>query len=649
MEMDASFMDKFDKYQLEQIRLGLKSGVDISVYADPQYMAIQMEWIRKGLEDGIDVSPYADPEYDWFQMEEIYKGITASVDVSKYQDPSIPYERMREIREGLEQGVDLSPFGKYGAEELKQLRLALKDNVHIVNYILQGYDAEQLEIIRKALLEGIDIDPYLSKEYRGIALNEIFLGLKKKIAVGVYAHTDISWQQMREIREGIEERLDITKYCSGYYNASQMHEIRMGLELGLDVDSYRSLMYTAKDMRKMRLKLIEELTGGSDIPMIPGEDGYYEYLFDTQKTGGLRFTDNGAVDFLNSYQYANCSVRDIIAIYHEATEGKNGISADGKVIKAVRGKEKHILSGKGVYYDEKYKAYVASTEGWIFLDEDEDVLEIKQAVKLDEINPSMGRIVMSENLEVLGNIAAGSKLVLDGNLIVDGHVESASITCSGTIFIRGGINGNGIAMIDTQKSLICSYIENCAVSAKGDVIADYILSSRVECLGTVTAFGNRGSIIGSEINALKGITCIKAGNEAKIPTRLNIVFSDEDDRKAILLDNERDKASRELHTFLLTREKFKAKHSVEFRNNNKDFIKLENAIYTKNLEIQNIDEEIRKLNENRIKKSDSKITVIEKVYDGVVLSIDWHQYVPPETKGKIVVSLIDGKMNLNRE
>ncbi|MBF2019889.1 MAG: hypothetical protein IGR93_07260, partial [Hydrococcus sp. C42_A2020_068] len=37
---------QFDQYQAHEIRLGLEKGLDVSVYANPEYQARQMEEIR---------------------------------------------------------------------------------------------------------------------------------------------------------------------------------------------------------------------------------------------------------------------------------------------------------------------------------------------------------------------------------------------------------------------------------------------------------------------------------------------------------------------------------------------------------------------------------------------------------------------------
>ena len=42
------------------------------------------------------------------QMEEIRKGLKSGVDISLYASPDIPYEKMRQLRKGLEEGINLS-------------------------------------------------------------------------------------------------------------------------------------------------------------------------------------------------------------------------------------------------------------------------------------------------------------------------------------------------------------------------------------------------------------------------------------------------------------------------------------------------------------------------------------------------------------
>jgi uncharacterized protein len=246
---------EFTQDQKQEIEKGILAGVDVSVFARPEYLAIQMLQIRIGLEEKLPVEIYASDQYDWFQMEEIRKGLEHGIDIKKYAAPEIPFDVMCQLREGLEQGIDLSFAKKLNAGVLKQLRLALVNRIDIVPYINQGYDEEQLEQIRIALENKIDVNPYITTLSRGTAIREIVLGLEENIDVSLYADEKMNWQQMREIRLGLEERLDVECYRNILYSWQQMREIRIGLEEGLDVSYYSSLMYSPKEMRKRRLRI----------------------------------------------------------------------------------------------------------------------------------------------------------------------------------------------------------------------------------------------------------------------------------------------------------------------------------------------------------------------------------------------------------
>ena len=48
----------FDLFQSDEIELGIKSGVDITIYATPEFDWLQMAQIRYGLENNLDAVSY---------------------------------------------------------------------------------------------------------------------------------------------------------------------------------------------------------------------------------------------------------------------------------------------------------------------------------------------------------------------------------------------------------------------------------------------------------------------------------------------------------------------------------------------------------------------------------------------------------------
>ena len=72
---NSQWFNQFDEFQQQEILEGLKSNVDVSIYANLEFDWRKMEQIRLGLEDNLNVSIYAKPKFNNYQMEQIRKGL----------------------------------------------------------------------------------------------------------------------------------------------------------------------------------------------------------------------------------------------------------------------------------------------------------------------------------------------------------------------------------------------------------------------------------------------------------------------------------------------------------------------------------------------------------------------------------------------
>lgn len=53
-------INKFSVEQIQELYLGLESDLNISIYANPEYMPFQMKQLRLGLQDGLNISVLSD-------------------------------------------------------------------------------------------------------------------------------------------------------------------------------------------------------------------------------------------------------------------------------------------------------------------------------------------------------------------------------------------------------------------------------------------------------------------------------------------------------------------------------------------------------------------------------------------------------------
>lgn len=97
----------FDTRQELLIKEGLSQGLDVKIYAKPQYDYETMYELKIGVEHGIDLSKYA-KDYDAQQINEIRLGIEHNVDYKKYLNFYLSGSQMREIRLTMEEGLDVN-------------------------------------------------------------------------------------------------------------------------------------------------------------------------------------------------------------------------------------------------------------------------------------------------------------------------------------------------------------------------------------------------------------------------------------------------------------------------------------------------------------------------------------------------------------
>lgn len=69
-------------------------------------------------------------QYNWYQAKQIYLGLQAGIDVSIYADPEFEFDQMKEIKDGLVNRVDARLYAdpKLSADEMYHMRDSLEDN-----------------------------------------------------------------------------------------------------------------------------------------------------------------------------------------------------------------------------------------------------------------------------------------------------------------------------------------------------------------------------------------------------------------------------------------------------------------------------------------------------------------------------------------
>lgn len=98
---DPNWIKQFDGMQIQEITEGLKSKIDVSVYANPKLDWEKMSEMRFSLTFGYNYKKeYADPNFNLSQIKEIQKGLKSKINVD-VADSTLTTQQMRNLREKL--------------------------------------------------------------------------------------------------------------------------------------------------------------------------------------------------------------------------------------------------------------------------------------------------------------------------------------------------------------------------------------------------------------------------------------------------------------------------------------------------------------------------------------------------------------------
>lgn len=285
---------------------------------------------------------------------------------------------------------------------------------------------------------------------------------------------------------------------------------------GIDMDVIRRII-----QNKLYYKILVIARGKKPID---GIDGYFEFLFNTNIDKRPKILEDGSVDYLSLDIVESVSAGEDIVKYHPAIKGSNGYNVLGAKLLCKRGRELAPLRGKGFYIAEDNVTYKASVDGKI--DYRNDKLIVSNLLEIDgDIDISTGNLNFAGDILIKGNIDAGMSVRASGNIIVNGHVESAKIYAGKDVILRNGMQGGQKGMIEAGGNVSGKFFEQVTIKADGNVNANAIMNCMIESGEEVIVSGKLGIIVGGVTNAIRGITATIIGNMSEAKTILKVGVS----------------------------------------------------------------------------------------------------------------------------
>jgi len=676
-KLDVSVYAKkeFLAIQMMQIRLGMMEGLPVEVYANTDFDWFQMEEIRKGLEEGLNTAVYARPEIPYDKMRQVRKGLLGGINLAPYLH--LEAGILKELRRALISKINVVEYINqgYDEEQLKAIRGALEKKLDISRYLCRDFRGVSISEIAQGLKKGLDVSVYAKPEFNWQQMREIRLGLEKRIDISVYARPLYSWRQMREVRLGLEAGIDVDRYKSLMYTSEDMKRLRLhimaeeagysereNLVLMLDklvitlsgneMEAYIEVSDAVEKIERQDItdalmqkgiirgiceSGIRELISGKGFnkkiliakgeEAVKGKDGYYEFFFRTQVDKTPKLLPDGSVDYQSIEWFEMVEAGQKLAYYHEAEEGTSGYTVTGRVIEGKKGKEKSLLSGHGFVLEEDGKTYHAAVKGKVDLVRNR--LEVSRMLLVNEITLATGNISFDGCIYIKGNVGTGTSVSATEDILVDGFVEGAVIESGGSILLRQGVNASGNGFIKAANDVTGKFFEAANVYADGNIQANYCLNCSLYSKGQITISGSKGTLAGGTISAVRGIWAYNIGNRAGIPTHLKLGINDAIVQSSRSIENKIKGVNKELSILGNAYTDFQRKYPPEIRNTMEIYLKIENAIYTKERELEKLYKE-KAQHEADINKIGCARAVIKgNLFEGIMIEIDRQRWVSP--------------------
>lgn len=354
-----------------------------------------------------------------------------------------------------------------------------------------------------------------------------------------------------------------------------------------------------------------------------GEDGYYEYLFDTNVEVKPKILADGSVDYKSMGEVPVVQEGQELVRYIPATSGNEGISVYGNPIFGKKGQELHVLSGKGFVLNESKTLYTAAVTGKATLKE--NWLDVTNVLVVDhDVTPATGGISFAGDVVIKGNVLTGAEVHANGNIEVNGCVEAVTIVAGKNVVLKNGMQGNGKGKIIAGGEVSGKFFEQVNIEAKGDVHANALMNCKVKCEENVQVSGRFGVIIGGNVHAYRQVEATTIGNLNEIKTSIEVGVKDDMQAKMRKLDEKQAELQKELEKIKSANEKVlemlkQYPDNEQLKQNKMSIMRTKiskEAVYTEN---QKAREEMLKIIGKTV---NPKIYVNKSIYAGSILTIN---------------------------
>ncbi len=296
----------------------------------------------------------------------------------------------------------------------------------------------------------------------------------------------------------------------------EKNNIRYGIREGAILEALESCGKTRKP--------VKDVLVSKGFPPVDGKPGSIEYLFDRNFQGPLHLDLNneGKVDFRNVKWIPVVTQDQLLARITSAVPGTDGVDVTGRSLPPKPIPKSYLVPGRNVRTEKEETEFYSEINGCVQLNG--SLLDVMNVFVVNsDVDYHTGNITFEGNIMITGSVRKGFEVAADGDILVLENVEPCKVKAGRDIHVKGGALGAGKGQfrLEAGRDISVGYSENAWLEAHGDIVVEnFSLQSFLYCSGRILLEKKKGSLLGGEAIAAKGVEAKSFGSSSGIKTHV---------------------------------------------------------------------------------------------------------------------------------
>lgn len=252
---------------------------------------------------------------------------------------------------------------------------------------------------------------------------------------------------------------------------------------------------------------VYRVVAAQGIPPKPSQNGSVRFLFPVRQDFDFLRDVSGRIDYRDRGSVVSVLPGDELAYLEPPVEGEPGRDVYGKALPVPKPKKVALIAGKGVETDDG-RIFRAVVRGQPVLMGNE--LSVREVyVVSGDVDMSTGNVDFSGTVIVKGTVREGFSVRCDGDVEIEGAVESGTVIAAGDGHLSAVIGDK--SYVEIGGNFFVRFIQGGEIVVGKDInVGAYVLHSKVTSGGDIVVEGKKG-VIGGHVIALKRMDLSSAG------------------------------------------------------------------------------------------------------------------------------------------